>query len=49
MSTDIDHRQKMKALNELIRLQKESKRRDIIVLVASIVINLVVSLVINLL
>lgn len=49
MSTDLAHKQKMKALNELIELQKEGKRRDMAVLVVSIVVNLVISIVIKLL
>ena len=47
MSTDKAHREKMEVLSELMRLQKESKRRDVIVLVVSIIVNLVVSLVIK--
>jgi len=47
MSVNKDHREKMKALNDLIQLQKESKRRDIIVLVTSITVNLFVSVVIK--
>ena len=42
MSLDIDHKEKMKALNELIKLQKESDRREKIILMVSVV-GLVIS------
>ena len=37
MSMNKDHREKMKALDELVKLQKESDRREKIILVVSII------------
>jgi len=42
LSLDVAHQEKMKALNELVKLQKESERREKIILVVSI-LGLVVS------
>lgn len=47
MSLDKDHREKMDVLNEIIRLRKESNKRDVIVFVLSVLTNLVFLLVIR--
>ena len=47
MSLDINHTEKMKALNELIKIQKENKRRDVTVLIVSVVVNTVVTLILK--
>jgi hypothetical protein len=47
MSLNIDHREKIKALNELIKIQKENKKRDVMVLIVSIAVNRLVSLIIK--
>lgn len=46
-SLDIADREKMEALNELIKMEKENKRRDILVLVVSIIVNTVIALVVR--
>ena len=45
MSTDKAHREKMEALNEIVRLQKESNKRDVIVFALSVLTSFVISLV----
>jgi len=45
VSLDRSHREKMDALSEIIRLQKESNKRDIIVFILSVSTSFVISLI----
>lgn len=45
MTLNKTHREKMNALNEIVRLQKESRKRDVIVFVLSVLTSFLISLV----